>query len=397
MNIAAFQSHPIQHFSPLWREVAETGNNGLKVLYYSRQGLESSMDAGFGREVKWDIDLLKGYTSEFLPRNWPTRSQLDCSWKGLNRGMEAVLTKGWDVAYVSGYAHLNHWRVATLCSRLGIPLLYHSDSNAIHERKKLAAVRSLKGWLLARFFSHVTVFLATGDNNRDYLRMYGAPADRIFPCPIPVELTRFEDSVRGFNEEARSQLRARHGLRPRDFVVGFCGKLVPRKRPQDLIAAAEILGCDDFRVIFIGSGEMEDELKNHGNPHSRFAGFTNQAAIPRLLAACDALAMPSEFDPHPIVVTEAQSLGLPVLLSDACGCHGPNDVFRDGESGILYPCGDTKALAAAISILHKEPEKRHEMGIRARDLARTQSAAVAATSFLRAALEAKRLGGPMRR
>ena len=391
MKIAVFQSHPIQHFSPLWREVSAQGNTGLKVFYYSRQGLEAAPDAGFGCQVKWDVDLLEGYESEFLPRAWLTRSETDCSWRGLNRGFSKALQSGYDLAYVSGYAHLNHWRVTGLCRRFGIPLLYHSDSNIIHERTKSRAWRILKRVLLRRFFQKVTLFLASGDNNAAYLKMYGVPADRISFCPIPVDLARFERELADFSEQERLALRAQYGLGPSDFVVGFCGKLISRKRAHDLIAAAALCHLEDLRVLFVGSGEMEQHLKARGHPQSRFAGFVNQAAIPRLLAACDVLAMPSDYDPHPIVVTEAQSLGLPVLLSDRCGCYGPNDVFRDGESGILYECGNVPKLAAAIRALRNDPELRRKMGRRARQLAETQSVAAAASLFLQAAEKAGRV------
>jgi glycosyltransferase involved in cell wall biosynthesis len=389
VRISVFLSHPIQHFSPLWQELARRPGVELKVFYYSRHGLEESDDPGFGRKVRWDVDLLQGYQSEFLPRAWPTRNELDCSWRGLNSGFVRALASGWDAVYLAGYTHINHWRVVCLCSRFGLPLLYHSDSNCLHERNKSPVWRGLKSVLLARFFGHVTIFLASGDHNAAYLRMYGVPEERIVFCPIPVDLTRFQQAVGNFGAQERLALRAEYGLRPADFVVGYCGKMAPHKRPQDLITAAEAYGKDDVKVLFIGCGELEEQLRNRRCGHAKFAGFVNQSAVPHLLAVCDVLAMPSERDAHPLAVTEAQSLGLPVLLSDRCGCYGPNDVFRDGESGILYPCGDTATLAEGIRTLHRNPEKRRQMGCRGRELARTQSAAAAAQRFLEAAAKAR--------
>jgi glycosyltransferase involved in cell wall biosynthesis len=98
--------------------------------------------------------------------------------------------------------------------------------------------------------------------------------------------------------------------------------------------------------------------------------------------------MPSEFDPHPIIVTEAQCLGIPVVLSDLCGCHGANDVFRDGESGVLYSCGNINGLASALTSLAGDAEKRVQMGNRGRDLAELQSVRNTADNFLCAATEA---------
>src|ERR1035441_7028066 len=108
MRIAVFLSHPIQHFSPIWQELSSRPGIELRVFYYSRQGIEKGMDREFGVEKVWDVDLLSGYEHEFLPRQWPTRDPLDCTGKALNRGMARALSEGVDVAYVSGYAHLNN-------------------------------------------------------------------------------------------------------------------------------------------------------------------------------------------------------------------------------------------------------------------------------------------------
>src|SRR5260370_21044177 len=68
MRIAAFISHPIQYFTPLWQEVSRRPNVHLKVFYFSRQGLDPSFDPGFGKLMAWDMDLLAGHESQFLPR-----------------------------------------------------------------------------------------------------------------------------------------------------------------------------------------------------------------------------------------------------------------------------------------------------------------------------------------
>jgi glycosyltransferase involved in cell wall biosynthesis len=129
---------------------------------------------------------------------------------------------------------------------------------------------------------------------------------------------------------------------------------------------------------------MEQQLKARGGP-ARFAGFVNQAQMPGVLSLCDVLVMPSEHDPHPIIVTEAQCLGIPVILSDQCGCYGPNDVFRNQESGLVFSCSDIQSLAEALARLMDRPLDRACMGQRARELAELQSVRTTAKAFLAAA------------
>ena len=84
LRIAAFMSHPIQYFTPLWQELSTRPGISLRVHYFSRQGLEHSLDAGFGRSFAWDIDLRAGHDHRFLPRRWPTRDPLDHTPRALN-------------------------------------------------------------------------------------------------------------------------------------------------------------------------------------------------------------------------------------------------------------------------------------------------------------------------
>jgi glycosyltransferase involved in cell wall biosynthesis len=172
--------------------------------------------------------------------------------------------------------------------------------------------------------------------------------------------------------------------------VGFSGKIVQRKRPQDLLAAVRSLNRPDVCALYIGAGALEDEIRQSAGDFARFTGFVNQAEMPKVLALCDILAMPSEHDAHPIIVTEAECLGIPVVLSDLCGCYGPGDVFRDGESGILYPCGDVRRLAEALARLVDSPETRSRMGARARELADLHSVQASADSYIAAANDAIR-------
>lgn len=387
MKIAAFLSHPIQHFSPLWKEVAKQDGVKLKVFYFSRHGTEETFDQGFGMGIKWDVDLLEGYESEFLPRQWPTKDAFNCRWNGLNAGISRALSQGWDAAYVSGYVHLNNWRIAKLCRQRRVKLLYHSDSNFIAEKQRPSWQRFLKKPVLRRFFANVSVFLAIGDNNQDYLKYYGAPPDRIRFCAIPVDMERFRAAAAAVDESGKATLRRQLGFGDDDCIVGFSGKLIPRKRPQDLVAALlhPDLQGKRIRGLFIGNGELEAELKLQAADKARFTGFVNQQMMPVYLSLCDMVVMPSEYDPHPIAVTEAQSLGIPVILSDLCGCHGANDVFRGGESGFLYPCGDVAKLTKAIARLASDRELRLSMARRARELAELHSAAAAAHDFVAAA------------
>src|SRR5262245_25540769 len=73
-RVAFVNTHPIQYFAPLYAYL--TRNCGLDVtaLYLSDFSLRGGHDRGFGRAVTWDIDLLSGYSAQFLGKAATRRS-----------------------------------------------------------------------------------------------------------------------------------------------------------------------------------------------------------------------------------------------------------------------------------------------------------------------------------
>jgi len=150
----------------------------------------------------------------------------------------------------------------------------------------------------------------------------------------------------------------------------FSGKLVARKRPQDILRALRflqaefpLLGC-----LFAGEGvlrqRLQEETSRHKIANAFFLGFRNQSELPRIYACADCLVLPSVAEPRGVVVNEAMASGLPVIVSDRTGVWGPGDIVRDGENGFVYPCGDVRALAEAIRKLVNDPDLRLRMGKR---------------------------------
>ena len=65
MHIKYILTHPIQYQSPLIRYLVKKRLN-ITVLYRSNISVKKFFDPGFGKKIKWDIDLLKGYKFDFL-------------------------------------------------------------------------------------------------------------------------------------------------------------------------------------------------------------------------------------------------------------------------------------------------------------------------------------------
>ena len=68
IRLGILVSHPIQYFTPVYRELANAHDIDLTVLFRTRVGVDEYHDEGFGTAIRWDIPLLEGYSHKFLSR-----------------------------------------------------------------------------------------------------------------------------------------------------------------------------------------------------------------------------------------------------------------------------------------------------------------------------------------
>ncbi len=393
IKLAVIVSHPIQHFAPWHRETAKLDQIDLKVFFCCKWGLESYHDPEFGIPVEWDIPLVDGYRHEFLAIAEPP-SRLTF-WTVDNPSIvEALEAYNPDVIKVFGYAHRTMWRVRSWARKKRLPLLLYSDSNikAVNPFWK----EILKRQLVKHFYRGVDGALCVGDNNAAFHRSYGLPDERLFPGMLPIDRTLLLRSVPD-RKETREKLRTNWGI-PKDGCVAlFCGKFVPRKRPMDVLQAIGILQAVSTVIypVFVGEGpergQMEKFLTEHGLRSALIAGFVNQSTIGQYFAAADFLVVSSEYDPHPLVVTEAGTFGLPVVISDRVGCIGPTDTAQPNVNAVVFRCGDARDLARAMLVL-LEKGRRMQMGNEALRISEGQDVKLAAVRLVEASLRLCALG-----
>jgi glycosyltransferase involved in cell wall biosynthesis len=335
--------------------------------------------------MAWDMDLLAGHDAEFLRRQWPTQDPLDYYAFGLNAGMLAALRENWDVVMVSGYVHANNWLIVGACKALGIPVLCFGDTNPNTDQGKPLWQRAVKRALLAPYLRAVSAFLVPGGQSRDYFVDYGASPESIFISPYVVDVDGFAEIIAKAGSAGLDKVRERFGVPPGSRVVAFCGKLVSWKRPLDIVHALRHLGRRDIVGLFIGEGPLREEIVRVGGDGVRVTGFVNRSEIPIVLKLADVLVLPSEIEPYGLVVSEAQTIGVPCIVSDRCGCHGRDSVLQDGQSGFVFPCGDIDALTARLRDLLEDGALHERMSASARVQGQSQSQRHAAAGFVAAA------------
>lgn len=389
-SLALVVTHPIQHFAPLYREVAAAGEIALRVFFCCDWGVKAYFDALYGREVEWDVPLLEGYEHEFLPiRRRPRRiSFFEVDNPSVGERLAAFAP---DVLLVHGYGCRTMWRATGWAAARGVPALLSSDS---HAGAPVAGwKRPLKALFVGRFYARLAGALAVGQNNRAYHRRYGLPEDRIFPGVLPADGRRLLAAVPD-PAQARGELRRELGI-PEDAVVAlYCGNLTPWKRPLDFVRAVESAGPSVWGLI-VGDGPERPRVEaaiGEGGGRIRLAGFVNQSAIGSYYVAADLLVVPSERDAHPLVVTEALFFGLPILVSEAVGCVGEDDTAQVGRNATTFTVGSSEELSANLSRLAGDHGARTRMSGLSREIAREHDVPRAAQLLVAATRRALVLG-----
>ena len=371
-RLAIVLSHPVQYFSPLFRHLAQQPEIDLTVLYSGLAGALPAMDPGFGLKVAWDRPLLEGYKFKTLKNLWP--GPHGRFWSYASPGMVAELWRGrYDAVLVYGWGDLSACLALIAARVANLPCLLTGDSNGIYEKELPWLKARVKKAVLTRLFRKVQAFLVTGPFNRMFYETYGVTDDRLFFAPLAVDNGHFMRRAE-LARSHRDEIRARYGIPPDVVLLLFVGKLVPWKRPLDIVLTLKKLQpvFPSLGAAWVGEGELRGqlaaEIARHGVEHAYLLGFKNQSELPDLYAMADIFVLPSWVDNMPLVTNEAMASGLPVIASNRTGVCGPQGLVRHGETGFVYPAGNTEALSEAVRELVGDPGLRQTMGRHARQV-----------------------------
>jgi len=163
------------------------------------------------------------------------------------------------------------------------------------------------------------------------------------------------------------QVRREFGL-GKAPVLAMVGRLAPQKDPLTLLEACKLLEAD-FRLMIVGDGELRgraEALVSQGNLRDKVIFTGERQDIPGILAACDILVLSSRWEGLPLVIIEAEIIGLPVVAS-AVG--GVPELIEDGVTGFIVPPRNPQALADILQKLLGDAHLCHKVGSAAREKA----------------------------
>ncbi len=172
---------------------------------------------------------------------------------------------------------------------------------------------------------------------------------------------------RAGTHEAGRRVTQETGLCPLPSFL-YVGRLAEEKNVFGLLQSwlAYRQSGGTWPLVLVGGGPEAELLRNTAaesgfGAYVTFPGLKNSRELLPFYAAAGCFVLPSTREPWGLVVNEAMAAGLPVLVSDRCGCAP--DLVADAENGFLFHPMDLTRLTHLLHQVEELPAKvRKEMG-----------------------------------
>ena len=382
-RVAIVVSHPIQHFCPQYASLAQSRGWEICVFFGSSLGKEPYVDKGFKTEIAWTNLYLNEFPHVFLTTEvLASTPELDAD------NLDNELTRfDPDVIIIYGYWQKLQRRAKSWAIAANKKIYFISDTelhgvnNAVKRLAKIAkAAYRLRG---------VERVLTVGNANEQFYGKCGFTMDSMTRMNFPIDVQAYSLAYEHKNQH-RINMRYIWGISENSMVIGNVGKFVSWKRQCDLIEAVALVPHKyDIRLVLAGSGPDADNLRklaqDKANERILFVDFIDPVELPAFYASCDIYAHVSSYEPHSLAISEAIYMGLPIVVSKACGSYGTYDDVQPGLNGFVFETGNVKSLADAIIKLVIDDALREKFGAMSRSYS-VESQSKAHGKFLEAAL-----------
>lgn len=231
---------------------------------------------------------------------------------------------------------------AALCSIFPKTKLVTTEHNTSNRRRAWKWYATIDRWMYGRYRKVICISKKAEDNLRSFIQ---DQSTKILTINNGVDVDKYvgakpSPELEQLAPESRKLI----------MVAGFR----PQKDQDTLIRAHSLLP-DKFHLFLVGDGIRRPELEALTkelalDDRVHFLGLRTDVA--ELLHAADYVVMSSHFEGLSLSSVEGMAVGKPMLASDVDGLR---EVV--GGAGILFPHGDSNALATEIISLETSPEK----------------------------------------
>jgi glycosyltransferase involved in cell wall biosynthesis len=347
-RLAIISTHPIQYNAPLFRLLSQRSHIAIKVFYTWGQSKEVVYDAKFGITRSWDVPLLEGYDSSFVD-NSSRKPDSNRFWGVINPGLiKQIKDEKFDALLVYRWSVWSHFLLLQYFGKKPA-LFFRGDSHLLQEKPGFQFY--LKMMVLRFIYRNVKKAFVVGKHNADYMLACGLGTDQLTKAPHAIDLFRFSSEAPRLEDIALKE-RISMGIPQDSIVFLYAGKFYELKDLHLLIQTFMCLKGEQYRLLLIGQGEQEQELKRLAENDNRilFMPFRNQTVMPVIYRIGDVFVLPSKSETWGLGVNEAMACSRAAIVSDACGCA--SDLIVEGETGYVFKTNNGTDLLRCLQLMN---------------------------------------------
>ncbi len=360
-KLAVIITHPIQYYSPLFRLIAERNNIKVKVFYTWSQAKNKFFDKKFGKEISWDIPLLEGYDYQFV-ENTAKKPDVHGFFGLDNPDLIPKIEKySPDAILVFGWNHKSHFQVMRYFKGK-IPVLFRGDSHLLDEVPGIKTFLR-RNWL--KFvYKYVDYAFYVGTYNKEYFLKHGLNENQLIFAPHAIDNERFYDKEGQYQSQA-NEWKKELGISEDDIVYLFAGKFEPKKAPLFLLNAFLQVNDKNKKLIFVGNGVLEEEMRKIADKRVIFLPFQNQSKMPVVYRLADYFMLPSAYnETWGLAVNEAMACSRAILVSDKVGCS--IDLVKNNYNGYIFEAQNSENLIHLLD--NSDKTKAKEFGSNSKNI-----------------------------
>ncbi len=164
------------------------------------------------------------------------------------------------------------------------------------------------------------------------------------------DCTYIPNGVQAATPSKSSYIQDLHILPKRRFILAV-GRLVPEKGFHDLVKAFNLVNPPGWKLVIAGGADHEDDYSRSlfsstaKNDNIVMAGRLNADEISELYSSAGLFILPSYHEGLPLVILEAMSFGLPLIVSDI---EANKELVENIEN--IFSVGDISELASKIKV-----------------------------------------------
>lgn len=314
--------------------------------------LETTLVEIFGRDEVYDwapVHGADGFNRVTLFEKDPQPSS------DIERSVRNALDKIQPAAVaIPGWSDAVAFSALKWCIRHRVPAIVMSESTEWDEQRV-----SWREWIKRRLLRMCSSGLVGGEPHTDYLIKLGMKRNQVFQGYDAVDNGYFTIRAAAARAE-RESLKKKHGLSDKYFLVS--ARFVDKKnlfdvvkayaRYRQLVEAAKTgAPTEPWDLVVLGDGPLKAALcetikELHLEKFIALPGFKQYDELPVFYGLANVFIHGSTTEQWGLVVNEAMASGLPVLVSNRCGCS--RDLVQDGANGFTFSPNDIEEMASLM-------------------------------------------------